>query len=423
MPVFEPLLQPSRYKGAWGGRGSGKSHFFAELLIERALMDRGFRGLCFREVQKSLKESSKRLIEIKLAQFGLGEAEGFKIFREQIKTPGDGAIMFQGLQDHTAESIKSLEGIDVALGEETQSISERSLSLLRPTIRKEGSELWMPWNPRRKLDPVDMLLRGDNHPTDAIVVRANWSDNLLFPAVLEQERIDCIRQNPDQYGHIWEGDYVTINTGAYYAKHLTDARAQGRIGSSVARDPLMTIRAFWDIGGTGKKSDACAIWIGQFIGTQIRFLDYYEAQGQELSVHVNWLRSNGYGSSLCHLPHDGRQNDKVYDVSYESALQAAGFNVDVVNNQGAGAALERVEAARRLFPSMHFDTKTHGGVDAIGWYHEKRDEARNLGLGPDHDWSSHGADAFGLAAVVYEMPKVERTTAMRVHHSAGGWMS
>ena len=423
MPVFERLLQPSRYKGAWGGRGSGKSHFFAELLIERALMDRGFRGLCFREVQKSLKESSKRLIEIKMAQFGLGEAEGFKIFREQIETPGDGAIMFQGLQDHTAESIKSLEGIDVALGEETQSISERSLSLLRPTIRKEGSELWMPWNPRRKLDPVDMLLRGANPPTDAIVIRANWSDNLLFPAVLEQERLDCLRQNPDQYGHIWEGDYVTINTGAYYAKHLTDARAQGRIGSSVARDPLMTIRAFWDIGGTGKKSDACAIWIGQFIGTQIRFLDYYEAQGQELSVHVNWLRSNGYGSALCHLPHDGRQNDKVYDVSYESALQAAGFNVEVVKNQGAGAALERIEAARRLFPNMHFDSKTQGGVDAIGWYHEKRDEARNLGLGPDHDWSSHGADAFGLAAVVYEMPKIERSKTRRVHHAQGGWMS
>ena len=120
--VFDPLLEPSRYKGAWGGRGSGKSHFFAERLIADALRQRGLLSVCIREVQKSLKDSAKRLIEAKLACFGLGEKQGFKIYREAIRTPGDGIIIFQGMQDHTAESIKSLEGFSRALVEEAQSL-------------------------------------------------------------------------------------------------------------------------------------------------------------------------------------------------------------------------------------------------------------------------------------------------------------
>lgn len=419
--MFEPLLAPARYKGAHGGRGSGKSHFFADHMIEYSLMTKGFRGLCFREVQKSLKESAKRLLEDKIGSFGLGEADGFKVFREVIETPGDGAIMFQGLQDHTAESIKSFEGIDVAWGEEAQSISARSMNLLRPTIRKDNSEIWLGWNPRRKQDPVDLMLRGAILPTGAVVVRANWRDNPWFPKVLEQERLDCLNNEPDQYPHIWEGDYATVLTGAYFAKHLQEAKSQGRVGN-VARDPLMTLRAVWDIGGTGAKADACSIWICQFIGREIRFLDYYEAVGQPLAVHVAWLREKGYGKALCVLPHDGSSNDKVYDVSYESALRAAEFEVTVVPNQGKGAATMRIEAARRLFPAMWFNEKTcQAGLDAIGWYHEKRDDDRGIGLGPEHDWSSHGADAFGLVAVVYEEPRIKRDGKPR-RAVAGGWM-
>ena len=104
--VFEPLLSPARYKGAWGGRGSGKSHFFGEMLVDDSLCQKGLRSVCIREVQKSLKQSSKKLIEDKIQSLGLGEANGFRIFNEVIETPGDGLIMFQGMQDHTAESIK-----------------------------------------------------------------------------------------------------------------------------------------------------------------------------------------------------------------------------------------------------------------------------------------------------------------------------
>ncbi len=367
------------------------------------------RLVCIREVQKSLKHSAKSLIEAKLNEYGLGERDGFKVFNEVIKTPGDGIIIFQGMQDHTADSIKSLEGFHRAWTEEAQALSPLSMQLLRPTIRWENprlglaSEMHFSWNPRRKLDPVDLMLRGAP-PPGATVVRANWSDNPWFPSVLEAERQDCLRTTPDQYAHIWEGDYVTVNAGAYYATAIAKAREEGRIGR-VAQDPLMVKRAVWDIGGTGAKADACAIWIVQYVGREIRFLDYYEAQGQPLATHIEWMRANGYGGAMCILPHDGATNDRVHDVSYESALRAAGFEVQVIANQGAGAAMKRVEAARRLFPSMWFNEVTcTGGLEAIGWYHEKRDTERNIGLGPDHDWSSHGADAFGLAAVAYELP-------------------
>jgi phage terminase large subunit len=403
-------LAPARYKGAHGGRGSGKSHFFADLLIDDSIRERGMRSVCIREVQKSLKESAKRLIEDKLAEHRLGETDGFKPYSDVIKTPGDGLITFQGMQDHTAESIKSLEGYRRAWCEEAQSLSARSLALLRPTIRADGSEIWFSWNPRRKSDPVDILLRGESRPTGAEVVRANWSDNPWFPRVLEQERLDCLRDSPEQYAHIWEGDYATVLAGAYYARCIAEARAQGRICRLTA-DPLMTYRAFLDIGGTGAKADAVAIWVAQFVGREIRVLDYYEAVGQPLATHVNWLRDQGYGKASIWLPHDGATHDRVYNVSYESELRAAGFAVQVVPNQGAGAASARVEAARRRFPMIWFnEATTRAGIDALGWYHEKRDEARNIGLGPDHDWSSHGADAFGLMCVAYEEPiiKTER---------------
>jgi phage terminase large subunit len=370
-------------------------------MVETALRQRGFRGLCGREVQKSLKESAKRLIEDKLGEHGLGEAQGFKVFREVIETPGDGAIMFQGLQDHTAESIKSFEGIDVFWGEEAQSLSTRSMELLRPTIRKDGSELWFSWNPRRKTDPVDKLLRGETLPTGSMVVRANWSDNPWFPSVLDQERRDCLATNADQYAHIWEGDYAGVLTGAYYAKHLAEAKEQGRVGV-VARDPVMTIRAVWDIGFR----DACAIWIVQYVGREIRVLDYYEAVGQPLAAHLHWLRSNGYGDALCVLPHDGAHADAATGIRFEDHIRAAGFQCETVPNQGKGAAMKRIEATRRLFPSIWFNgATTQGGMDALGWYHERQDETRNIGLGPNHDWASHAADAFGLACVAYEMPK------------------
>ena len=396
---LKPLLYPKRYKGAYGGRGGAKSHFFAELLIEDSIMIPGMRAACIREVQKSLKQSSKRLIEDKLKAYNLGERAGFKVFREVIETPGDGVIIFTGMQDHTADSIKSLEGFDRAWIEEAQSISHRSLELLTPTMRKEGSEIWASWNPNRPTDAIDQMLRGDNKPTGSAVVNANWKHNPWISQVLLQEKDDCLRITPDRYSHVWEGEYATVLEGAYYAKHLSEASLEGRIGF-FGKDPLVKTHAVWDIGGTSKKSDATAIWIVQYIGEEIRLIDYYEAVGQPFESHVHWLRKRGYEDALMVLPHDGRKHDMVYKVTPEGFLHDAGFTVQSIPNQGAGAVLQRIEAARRMFSSCRFhDENTKGGREALGWYHEKRDEARGLGLGPEHDWASHGADAFGLVAI------------------------
>ena len=386
---------------------SGKSHFFAGLLVERHLLHKGMRSVCIREVQKTLKESAKRLIDDKIQEFGLA-GQGFRSLHDRIETPGGGIITFQGMQDSTAESIKSLEGFGTAWVEEAQTMSARSLQLLRPTIRAEGSELWFSWNPRRKTDPVDVLLRGKKM-TGAVVVRSNWDNNPWLPDVLNQERLDDLENNPDSYEHVWNGGYITAQDGAYYAKVLAKARSEGRIGK-VPRDKLMAVHAFFDIGGTGAKADACSIWLVQFIDKEIRVINYYEAVGQELSEHVGWLRRNDYEDAKIYLPHDGVKHDSVFRVTYESALVQAGFFVTILKNAGAGAANQRVEAVRRIFPMIWMDEKNcEGGLEAIGWYHEKKDDARGIGLGPDHDWSSHGADSFGYMALEAEKIQHERT--------------
>jgi phage terminase large subunit len=418
--VFRPLLEPSRYKGAHGGRGSGKSHFFAEGIVERSLMEPGLPVVCIREMQRSLNQSSKRLIEAKIQQHGLGRQ--FDVLHDRIKTPGGGLIIFQGMQDHTAESIKSLEGFKIAWIEEAQSLSARSLSLLRPTIRAAQSEIWSSWNPTRKSDAVDEFLR-QKRPSDAIVVGANWRDNPWFPGVLEDERRRDLELYPDRYDHIWEGGYAKAFEGAYFAKGLLDARNGGRIGR-VGADPLLPYKAFFDLGGAGAKADAMAIWIAQFVGREIRVLDYIEGVGQALAYYVQELRRRGYGSAELYLPHDGAHTNAVSGKTYAQHLQDAGFrDVEVVKNQGAGAAMMRIEAVRRTLPRCWFnEAATEAGRDALGYYHERKDETRNVGLGPAHNWASHGADAFGLLAVCYEEPRQRDGESGRgEERSSGSW--
>jgi phage terminase large subunit len=202
-----PLLAPSRYKGAWGGRGSGKSHFFAEAMIEAHILDPNTYSVCVRENQKSLAQSVKRLLETKIETLGAGDY--FEVQEAVIKSRrGDGRIIFQGMKTHTADSIKSLEGYDRAWVEEAQSLSQTSLDMLRPTIRKPGSELWFTWNPREKSDPVDHLLRGDTPPKDTVVIGVNYNDNPWFPDVLRDEMEYDRRRDPDKYNHVWLGGYL-----------------------------------------------------------------------------------------------------------------------------------------------------------------------------------------------------------------------
>ena len=367
----------------------------------------GLRSVCIREVLKDLSESAKRLIEDKLAKFGLGEADGFKVYRSEIQTPKDGVIIFRGMQDQNAESIKSLENFKRAWIEEAQTLSTRSLTLLRPTIRAANSEIWASWNPRRKTDAIDDFLR-KSKPENAKVIQANWKDNPWFPAVLEEERLHDKEKYPDRYDHIWEGDYAKVYEGAYYAGLLAQAKRENRIGR-VSADPLLPLRAFIDIGGAGATADAFTIWIVQWVGNEIRVLDYYESVGQVLAYHVNWLRERGYEKALIYLPHDGVNMNNVTGKRYEDHLRDAGFTVEPpIPNQGRGAASMRIEALRRLGPQLWFnENTTEAGREALAFYHEKRDEERQIGLGPEHDWSSHAADSLGLMAVCYRPPANE----------------
>lgn len=206
--VYEPLLQPARYKGAHGGRGSGKSHFFAELLIEDCIRER-IDAVCLREIQKSLEFSVKKLIESKIESMNAGLY--FEVQDKKIKSRpacgGEGIITFQGMQDHTAASIKSLEGFTRAWFEEAQTATQRSLDLLRPTIRAPGSELWFSWNPDLATDPVDALLRGETRPPGSVVVEANFMDNPWCPQELLDEMAYDRARDPEKYQHIWLGKY------------------------------------------------------------------------------------------------------------------------------------------------------------------------------------------------------------------------
>ena len=203
--VFKPLLRPSRYKAIHGGRGSGKSHFFAELAVEESIRQKTD-IVCVREVQQTLKQSVKKLLEWKIEQ--LGVSNRFEVLEAEIRSDLGGIMIFQGMQNHTSDSIKSLEGYRIAWVEEAQSLSQRSLDLLRPTIRANDSELWFGWNPNQPTDPVDQFFRGDGEPPpDSIVVEANYKDNPWFPEVLRADMEYDRRRDPEKYAHIWLGGY------------------------------------------------------------------------------------------------------------------------------------------------------------------------------------------------------------------------
>lgn len=243
---FKPLLAKCRYRGAYGGRGSGKSHAFAEALIERCVLDKTH-VVCVREVQKSLNQSVKKLLENKIEANNVGHL--FDIQYDKILGKNGSLIIFQGMSTATAESIKSLEGYDIAWVEEAQSLSQRSLDLLRPTIRKEGSEIWFTWNPSLATDPIDAFLRCDNPPPGSIVVKVNYRDNPWLPDILQAELDYDQKRDPDKFKHVWLGEYQSNSEARVFKNWVIEEfeRPEGTIhrlgadwGFSV--DPSVLIR-------------------------------------------------------------------------------------------------------------------------------------------------------------------------------------
>jgi phage terminase large subunit len=413
IPVFQGRADVRWSKG---GRGSAKTRSFAKMAAFMGMRygQAGIKGqiLCARQFMNSLEDSSLEEVKRAIEDEPLLSAY-YEVGEKYVKSK-DGHVWFSfaGL-DRNIASIKSKGRILICWVDEAEPVTDYAWSTLIPTLREENddwnAELWVTWNPKRKNAPVEARFANADDPLIKGCI-LNWRDNPRFPAKLERDRQRDKEKRPDQYEHIWEGAFVTVVEGAYYAKHLTAAKAEGRIGR-VGPDPLMTIRIFCDIGGTGARADSFTMWAAQFIGLEIRVLDYYEAVGQPAATHLSWLRERGYTPEKAQiwLPHDGDAQDKVYDASYAKFFRDAGYQVTVVTNQGKGAAKQRIEAARRLFPSIWFDEeKTEGGRSALGWYHEKKDEERGIGLGPEHDWSSHGSDSFGLMCICHEVPKKDK---------------
>lgn len=252
------VSEPARYRGAHGGRGSGKSHLVAEYLVERSATEK-CDIVCVREVQKSLAQSVKKLLENKIQD--LGVAHLFDVQRDQILSAHGGRIIFQGMQNHTAESIKSLEGYDIAWVEEAQTLSQNSLDLLRPTIRKPGSEIIFTWNPRNATDPVDALLRSDDPPPNSIVVPVNYEDNPWFPDVLRDEMEYDKRRDPEKFQHIWRGAYVK-NSEARVLKNWKVEEFDA------PPDAVLRLGADW-----GFASDPTALVRCHIVGRKL-FIDY-----------------------------------------------------------------------------------------------------------------------------------------------------
>ncbi len=316
-------MEPKRYKAAFGGRGSGKSHHFAEDMIEQAVRRPGFRAVSVREVQKTLKESAKRLIEDKITAHGLWSMFGGKPRNDHVVTPGNGVILFQGMQDHTAESIKSLEGFDVAWVEEAQTLSARSLEFLRPTIRKPGSELWFSWNPRNSIDPVDQFFRGLTPPENAAIVRANYSENPWFPDELEAERQHDERTNRDRYAHIWLGEYEPTAIGAIWDRQTIHAHRRHELPKMnrivVSIDPAVSSEAGSDehgivVSGIGEDGRGYVLDDASMKGTPKQWADRAIATFDRWEADAIVIERNQGGDMCRHTIRSVRPDVPVVEV-------------------------------------------------------------------------------------------------------------
>ena len=252
--AFLPLLYPRRYKGSFGGRGSGKSHFFAERLIEEAVGGH-IRAACLREHQNSIKDSSKQLLEDKIERLGVSSM--FHVTETEIRGPNESLFIFRGLQNHTASSMKSLEGFNRAWVDEAQTISARSLEIATPTFRAPGTEMCFSWNPTKASDPVDLFFRtADPSDKDIVSVRVNFGDNPWFPDDLRRDAERDRRRDPDKYAHVWLGEYSRNSEARVFRNWRIgtlpippDARPYFGADWGFAVDPTVLVRC-WSWGRT-----------------------------------------------------------------------------------------------------------------------------------------------------------------------------
>lgn len=397
--AFQGLFEPHRYKAFYGGRGSAKSHSIATALVLIGAQ-KPTRILCAREIQKSIADSVKRLLEDKIKALGL---DGFySSTLTDIRGKNGTEFIFAGLRTNP-ESIKSLEGIDIAWVEEAATVSQSSLDILIPTIRKEGSELWFSWNPRFKNDPIDAMFRGDKTPPNALVQRVLWSDNRWFPDVLKQELEWDRERDPDKYAHIWLGEYQRNSESRVFKNWRidrldvpSDARPYFGADWGFAIDPTVLVRAYlWD-----------------------RTL-YVDAEAHKIGCEIDrtpQLFDQINGSREWPITADSSRPETI------SFMRRAGFNIHGAE-KGPNSVKDGVEFLKSVDIVVH-PRCTHL-IDELTLYSWKTDKLTGEVLPVLEDKKNHVIDAlrYALEATRKAVPRFEDTEIYSgpPQHS-GGWL-
>jgi phage terminase large subunit len=403
---LKPFLAPKRYKGAYGGRGGAKSHFFAEQALLKCYVKQT-RIVCIREVQNSIKDSVKQLLTDKIQTLELGGL--FQVLDNEIRGPHGSIIIFKGMQAYNAENIKSLEAYDIAWVEEAQTLSQNSLDLLRPTIRKDGSELWFSWNPRFKTDPVDKFFR-KNPPEDAISVLINWRDNPWFPDVLVKEMDHDFNTDPDKAEHIWNGAYGH-SQGSILGRWVSKAEREGRINDQVAFDPKGSspVEISSDIGFR----DTASWWFWQRLVGGYSLFAYDGDNGLDaddwcsrLTDKLGELGVRRHQLGTIWLPQDAKA--VTFQSKYSSVERfIKAFGSEKIGITPSSTKIDQINAARTVIPKCQFNkTACEDGIDGLlAWEYEWNEDNNVFSRNPLHNWASHPADAYSYGCQVMEEAK------------------
>lgn len=385
------LFEPHRYKVMYGGRGGAKSWGVARaLLIQGAASP--LRILCAREFQNSIAESVHHLLQSQIAAIGL---ESFYEVQNNVIIGRNGSeFVFAGLRNNITK-IKSFEGVDRVWVEEAQTVSKSSWETLIPTIRKAGSEIWVTYNPELETDETHQRF-AVNPPSDAVVVKINWSDNPWFPEVLQKEKDELKAKDPDAYQNIWEGHCRVTLDGAIYARELRQAQEEGRI-RNVPYDALKQVHTFFDLGW----ADNTSIWFAQSVNNELRLIDYYSNSQQPLQHYIQVLQNKGYIYGTDWLPHDAKAKTLATGRSVEEIMVAHGRKVQIVPNL---SIFDGINAARTVFNRCYFDEKKCSeGLQNLRHYRFDVDaDTKQFSGRPLHDHNSHAADAFRYFAVAIQ---------------------
>lgn len=383
------LTKKARYKGAKGGRGSAKSWSVARALLILG-STRKLRILCTREVQKSIKQSVHKLLKDQIEALGLSSF--YRVLETEIRGVNGSEFSFSGLSEQTVDSIKSFEGCDIVWVEEAQTVSKRSWSVLIPTIRKPGSEIWLTFNPELDTDETyDRFIT--NQPDDAIIVDMNYMDNPWFPDVLEKERLHAKATLPaSEYENIWEGKCKPAISGAIYYDEVIKATNEKRI-CNVPYDPMLKVHLVFDLGW----NDAMSISLVQQHSSELRIIENIEDSHKTLDYYSALLKEKRYNWGTMYLPHDARHRNFQTGKSAEDVMKALGWNVKITKN---ASVEEGIRLTRMAFPRFYFDkTKAARLVQCAKRYRRSINQQTQEPGAPLHDEWSHGADNLRYIAI------------------------